>query len=51
MPTAKLTYANQVEEGDLPPGDSPFWLEARAWQTRGIRDNFRVGAGTGPGTM
>jgi hypothetical protein len=41
MPPAKLTYANQVEEGDLPPDDSPFWSEACAWQTRGIRRQFQ----------
>ena len=41
MPTAKLTYANQVEEGDLPPDDSPSWSEACAWQTRGIRRQFQ----------
>jgi hypothetical protein len=41
MPTAKLTYANQIEEGDLLPGDSPFWSEACGWQTRGIRRQFQ----------
>jgi hypothetical protein len=49
MPTAKLTYANQVEEGDLPPGDSPFWSEACAWQTRGIRRQFQSRSRYRPG--